>query len=472
MAKRSAWAAQGESEVRRIAAAHSGSLLSNRGKYAFDVIHNKGIDALPVDALNDMVASNAAYLVEPMIELIRESTDPRAKETIRQHGKSGIKKMLRETTQIVPIAIKQHLCDIAARHVLENESKLVLDKLENRVISYLKERGLEIKGTEDKIDVVTAIRAHLFELDGAKSLAKGVNIRAIERLYLEIRKSTRTFRLEEATEINVYYKRICKGASFTKNQKDMIKRFVKKEIVNLNKKKASIFGLLLQGKVAFHEISDQHSKIETEFIESNRAQFLKQFKLLPKVATVTQKPNGQSTSTKLGTREERKSSHIAREKTPKQRTRDLDTLKTASKDSGVLFDAKAYCLSEIERENAQSGAVIRDMVNKGLINTGALSGLFASGSLTIKTFIHASQTPKFSELFGHVQLNVLAKGLSFIGPKGRPITRAKRAFQSTQSEQIFEFLKHNGFLETHHGGYKIVYLSRRENGNGHHLRTS
>jgi hypothetical protein len=277
--------------------------------------------------------------------------------------------------------------------------------------------------------------------------------------------------LDEATEINVYYKKICKGSNFTQNQKDMIKRFVKKELFNLTRRKAAIFRQIFQGNASFTGISEAHAKIEKEFIESNRLLFVKQFKP-PQKVIVKPKPNGQAAATKMGTHEERKASYTPTEKTAKQRTRDLDSLKTASKAAGIMFDTQAYCLSEIEKENPASGAVIRDMVQKGLLNSGALSGLFASGSLTIKTFIHASQTPRFSELFGDEYLSVLAKGLSFIGPKGRPITRAKRAFQSSQSEQIFDFLRQAGFLETHHGGGKVVYLSRRENGNGHHLRTS
>jgi hypothetical protein len=440
-----------------LAAEHSGPLLTRKGQIALNIFRN-GTGAVQEDALHEIVASNASYLITPMITMLRESGNPRAPQAIETHGVTGLKRLLKEKTSLIGSTAIAQLAQLAATHVLQEEKKLLDERLEGRVMSYFKQRGITIKGTNDKIDLASAIRAHLRELEGDLNLSERLDVRAIERHYIIQRKASRTSKLDEATQVNVYHKRICQGANFTHNQKAMIKRFVRNELFGLNKRKLAVLGEMLEKKIGFLDISVRHSEIENDFIDSNRAHFLQQFKPAEKVF-VKPKPTGHVAPTKLGTHETRVANHIARERTSKQKTRDLNTFKAASKESGVVFDPQAYCLSEIEKENPKSGKTIRDMVEKGLLKSGVLSSLFVSGSETIKTFINIAQNPKFSQLFGDSYISVLAKVVSFIGPGGKPINRTKKAFQSPQSKQVYEFLDRNGFLKIHYGGRPVVSVS-------------
>jgi hypothetical protein len=471
MAKRSAWAAQKQAEIRAIAAAHSGTLLSKMGRVAFETLH-QGVDKAPVEALNLLIISNASFLVKSTMEAMTNPDYGGSEEYRRTHTPAELKVLLREGAPTLGMAAKTHLADVAARHVLESEARDATARLEERVKAYLRDRKIPITTLEDKMDLMTAMRNHLrSKRSPGAELANGADMLTIERLYLKERKMSRQFKLEEATEINQYYKRICNGSRFTANQRKTIRKFVERELPGIHNRMNSVLKGLRDGAADISELSRQQAEIGRDFVQSARCQFLKQFRPSARVLTRSARPSP-TVATKLGSHEERKGSYVPREKTPNQRKQEIKKLGAASRATGRPFDASAYCLSEIEKENQQSAAILRRMLREGQINSNAITGLFGSGSLATRIFVCASQLPAFEETFGKGQFNVLAKGIAYMGPEGKIITRAKRAFQSPLAEKIFNFLDQKGFLETGHSGGDVVYLARTMSLNSHGLLAS
>jgi len=124
------------------------------------------------------------------------------------------------------------------------------------------------------------------------------------------------------------------------------------------------------------------------------------------------------------------------------------------------FNTIDHCLTEISKESTQTGNALRRLVAENQLQQNGLVGLFSSGSLTQKVFLRTLQDTDFQKRFGAGQVNILARGLSFIGPRGKEIPKAKKAFQSKQGEAIFKFLERNNLLETQHVGGQVVYLQR------------
>lgn len=165
---------------------------------------------------------------------------------------------------------------------------------------------------------------------------------------------------------------------------------------------------------------------------------------------------------KVGTREARIAGYVKREEVEEaaENARQIEEKERTAQMSGTKFDVVKYSLDEIIKENASAGNRFRELFLSGNIGAGSLKGLFASGPLSRKIFLSAVDEFDFAKQFGQKEINVLARFISFIGPKGRRIDIAKRMIQSKRGEEIFRFLEKNALIETHHGGGDVVYLAR------------
>ena len=163
----------------------------------------------------------------------------------------------------------------------------------------------------------------------------------------------------------------------------------------------------------------------------------------------------------MGTRAERMTAYVPREKAPKTKKRELKEMELSAKFAGKPFDAVAYSLSEISKENPSTAEFIRELVKRNILEKDNVTKLFISGSLTQKLFQKAANDEDFKKMFGAKQVNLLARGLAYIGPLGRQTEGARRAFQGRKGKELFGFLEKKGYIDTSHGkGNTVTYLAR------------
>lgn len=437
--KRAPWAAQSKEERRKIISAHSGQIFPKSTLLALEM-RAKGVENLPKERKIEMIKENMPAIAREIARV--EKLEPRDVQRRMAHRLPEMdEKTINGAAQIWMIK------------KIEDEKRDFSDRLKKTVKSYFKARKIPLVDR----DFISALNYYMRDKN-FDQLARGIDLKEIEKTYIEFRKTSRWYKINDAEITNSYMGRITKGESFTPNQKKAIKRWLKKELLQHSGMRRAIFAMHIGN---FAEAVRKAKELDKAFIESAREKFSKDFQQTLKKRE-TQTKNQIQAPSKIGTREERLATYTPRKKEDGSQTRATELKRSAeySRQAGRPFNTSEYCLTEISKENEQAGTSIRKLYTNGMVNTGTLVGLFTSGSLTQRIFLNVVEKTDFIRRFGQSQINALAKGLSFIGPQGKIITRAKRALQSPRREEIFSFLDRNGFLETGHGGGNVVYLKR------------
>jgi hypothetical protein len=452
MAKRSAWATQPKAEVRRLVREYSSSPLSEKAKEALKM-REVGLEYIPDEQRRKLITANASFLTSDIGHMIEEFPEVAKDRTVPE--KSAIKGLLRDMEKLKTLKTETQIsfAKSALKHIFAQEAKELPERMRRRVRRYLKERGIPVEDGE----LIFIVNMHLAKTK-PKEMVDQINITQIEHDYLYGAKVTRASRYDRAEQINKCLRDVCRGVYFTPQQKRTIKRWLYKQYPELVKSRIAAFKVYLDDP---SKGLPNIAEIEKRFIEATRDDFSRQFATTQIITTVRRQATTTTTPTKLGNHKERIANYTPREKTPRERSDDLATLKKTAREMGKPFDTAEYCLSKIGAENAKAQEQLRTLLEKGQINKNALTSLFTSGSLTQKIFLLTANSPEFKNQFGEEKLNVLAKGLSYIGSQGKQIIRAKLTFQSTD---LFRFLEIHKLIETNHGGGDVVYLAR--NGNG------
>ncbi|MDO8625230.1 MAG: hypothetical protein Q7R47_04040, partial [Candidatus Diapherotrites archaeon] len=166
---------------------------------------------------------------------------------------------------------------------------------------------------------------------------------------------------------------------------------------------------------------------------------------------------------KPGTRMQRIAAHANGtdpEKTPSERTQDLQTRQDMARTAGVPFSQTRYIFEQITRQNPAAAQFLSQRLARRDISSDTVTRLFTAGPLTIRVFQHALDQAGFEQAFGRTEIETLARGLANIGGFGKKNERAKAGFRSSRGTEIFEFLVRNGLLETRHHKGQAVYLKR------------
>lgn len=436
--KRSApWAAQGREEQRRIVRQHSQQFFPESTLLALEM-RAKGVESLPREKKIEIIKANLPAIAGEIARL-RKLRPQYVQRTMAS-------RLPQADDQTIDLAAK-----IWMMRKIEDEKRDAFGRVEKIVRSYFKARRIPI----DSGDFIAAINYYMRD-ENLDKLAHGIYLKEIEKTYIEFRKISRWSNAQDAEIINRYLRRITAGLKFTGNQKKHIKRWLKKEIPRHSTRRKALFALH-----GFNEAARRAQEMDKTFISQARENFSKQFAPTKK-KTETGHENLGAAPSKIGTREQRLVEYAPRQREDDANTRESELKRTEeySKQANMPFKPVDYCITEITKENEPAGTTIKKLYTEGKLNSSSIVSLFTSGSLTQRTFLGIIEKTGFIQRFGAHQINPLARGLSFIGPKGKLITRAKRALQTPRREEIFNFLERNGYLETHHGGGNVVYLKR------------
>lgn len=436
--KRVPWAVQPKSEVRKILQQHSAPIIS----------------ASALQALNYRKAGGAKVLsVEEKIRLLKQNEGDVARNLNKIVGNATTKTariFVKESLGTVSESTLNALVDAWIDRRIKQERADIPPAVEKRVRSYLKARKIPI----DNANLDLALTIH-FRDKGLNHFKGALDLKKLEGEYIALRKGDRFSKLLEAHNVNSYLNQIVRGLNLTQGQKIAVKRWLRRALPVYHKTRLRVF----EQEKDFHKAFSAIGILESQFIRTAREQFVKEFKPTPK-KTVFEPKQERPAATKIGSREERLAAYVPGEKTQKQRISEMEKQREASKQAHRQFDSVDYSLREMERENEASGRRIAALFRAGHLGRNTVVSLFTGGSLTQRTFLNVLENSDFRERFSDKELNALAKGLSYIGPKGRLIGRAQKSFQSPKSSEIFSFLASRGFLETAHGGGKVVYLAR------------
>ncbi|MDO8428568.1 MAG: hypothetical protein Q7S92_05125 [Candidatus Diapherotrites archaeon] len=439
-------------------------LLPEKVKTAFEIVNTVGQNLTRKQAIDYLTANFLAF-AEGTRQQMRDRW--RGLPKFREYAE---RKLFIDSD----INQLQALAASTAGRLFERERKVFSDKyVLPHLKAYLAERKLPIS----HLAVIDAWNQLVGETK-ARTATDPLNIREFERIYVESLKFQRIHPLMVNTFNNQIINKAFGSKRLTANQRKAVKRWIqsnlqrwKSQIDEVGKKyfksfqkpernMRDVFLDLKQVDVVQMDAAEQDfSAVSERIAQEVRAKFSVEFFKQPRkvLSPLLAAGNG---SSKNGTRSLRLAEYVPGEKSTRERERIIQAKQERSALVGRPFDRLRFAFTEIEKENHGDYSFLKKLFSEKKVNEDAIVRLYASGSLTRRIFRTAVEDVKFLDHFSAKELTVLAKGLSYIGSKGRVIQSARRAFQSAQGKEIFAFLERTGLLETHHGGGTVVYLRR------------
>jgi hypothetical protein len=293
-----------------------------------------------------------------------------------------------------------------------------------------------------------------------------LDLALIERLYIGNRKDFKRLALEEAHNRNVLLEEIIGRERLTRNQRQAAKRWLLNHLPELERERLLIIRSAQPkagGKQSFaspEKMFEKVSEAKERFKKRAREALLSQFKVRERAVVVGERP-ARKAIVKAGTRAERIAAYKPSEKTVSQKRKEMQQEESKANVTGEVFDQVKHALDRIRAENGASAKVITELRAKGLLTGDSVIRMFIAGSLTQKVFQKVVQNKAFQRNFGNKGFDLLARGLSFIGPTGKFTAKARKSFQGEAGKRMFDFLKRHDFIDTSHGkGEVITYLAR------------
>ena len=307
------------------------------------------------------------------------------------------------------------------------------ERVRAAAVSYLKKRKIiSLKDGEwDADEGALAIMTQKYmDAHNVGSLLNGLNLMAIEDLYIKAKKMLRTCDLMRSEAINSLARQLYEKQDFTGPQVASIRKFVARELDRIYESNL-VAARAREGRIIFPStdfVSAAISELGKKLIETDaRSNFARQFKQTDRKAVVPPVPVHPS-QTKLGSKDERVATH---------------------------------CLGVIEStHNADIARAFRRLLDTGVITTRALNSVSEGGAVTQMVFLRAVEKHDFATHFGPNRVDHLARGLAFIGKNGgRTREAAQREFGSAEAERMLDFLQSNGLITDSPGG-KLIRLER------------
>ncbi len=353
----------------------------------------------------------------------------------------------------------------------QTEGKKMAQLLASQIEKYFQARQIPIKGKSDQAVFNHTINEYVSSHpQGYVDLTEPLDLRRLERSYIETRKQERNKAINWAALVNGHIRIVQRIYRLTPNQQKYLKKWFEKH-------KAKILDQLDAITAKYYPESSAKSKKQArtnEELHKELTEFLtfwategvnvaeQQFFPQTKHAA----PNKQTTApaSKLGTRIQRKAEYLAKvneeEAGRQNRQMELATREQATRISGGRFNQTEFILSQLARQNPAGAQFFNGLVTRRRLSAQTLGQLYVSGTLTQRIFQHAIERTPFVSEFGEQEIESLGRGLAAIGAHGRQIQIAWRYFRSPAGRKIYEFLEKNDLLETHHTGGDVVYLRR------------
>lgn len=291
-----------------------------------------------------------------------------------------------------------------------------------------------------------------------------------ESIYLKTFKEFRMFNLTKNTHNNLVISEAFKGVRLTGNQKRAIRRWLDrnfdtyKELIELKVRRVGELKKV-NGQNGYVVTDEKMQMIGKEIFQKIILDVREEFKefLVRKPVLNSNNLKKRSSSTKIGTREERLASYkkaSSEEKDSSVRKKEIRVAETTSRISGSKFDATKHCLSVLKREDPQIEKNFSSLINNKELNTTIFVKIFTSGTLAQRRFLEAALSKSFRDQFGVEGINAVGNLISAIGPK---VIKNEAAINSTRhkdAHNIFRFLVKKGILDTNHRNGKFVMLMR------------
>ena len=374
-----------------------------------------------------------------LIQFLQRNSSVAAK-AINEGGQVGLTKSLS--------AIRGHLTkfddknifsmvDITVRHILQEESKALARNAESHILKYFVERQIPVK-THTQKEAFNAALSDYFQTHKV-GLEQPIDLRAIEKIYLMFRHDLIMLDQFKAEQVNALFRKIFGKEKLTPNQKKAALKLVRVADKLYDAKKDTIIQEMkpLRSQMSqldyLQELTGRDAKALEQIVEDVKKQAQSTFQQVGGVKAPAKKSGDVR---KLGTRAERMAAYIPGEKLTSVKRREFREQQIKERQSEGFFDSIKYALSEIEKENQSAATTMRELLSKRVLSRQSIAGLYKAGSLTQKVFLYTINNPGFSHEFRGKSIDLLARGLSFIGPTGKLTVRARRAFQGMQTFQI------------------------------------
>jgi len=451
MARRSPWAAQTRRERR---AAVGGFLYLPRGpkfSSAFEMINRKSAE-IPYAEKASFLHANPGSLAAVLKVQSKKVNGANLVSLSNFISKFGLKPEAFE--KIKSPVLVDYLTFETAKEIINRGTPLQIKTFKDHFRNYLKERKIpfDVKIFNQATSDYTSTGTNII-------LSESVDPKAFERRYLTLMKSERKEALLDREMTNKVIRRAFGGHKLTQNQVRVARRWLD---THSSEHGAALLKSIKEAPEDQEVVTEVVQKWRDKMEADLRNALLPVFIVKVSRKAVPSKPKSAAILIKGGTREKRMVDYVGKEEVEQaaKNAREIETKERAAKMVGKKFDVVKYSLDEIARENPAAGVRFHALLASGIIGEGTLRGLYASGSLSRRIFLRAIDELGFTKYFGTKDVNALARFISFIGPKGKRIDKARRMIQSSRGDEIFKFLERNALINTHHGGGDVVYLAR------------
>jgi len=363
-----------------------------------------------------------------------------------------------------------------ASGILKENAEPLTSSLRKSATKYLQARQIPI----DKTVLEIALAEYMVKnstLAGLESAS--MDLRAIERSYLSLRKSKRTADIKFSETNNKMIPATLSGLAPSNKKIGVAKRwlernhrlyseeFHKRVEALIEKVKASAEEKMYKGVKVLaipleSELAEKMEKISDEVWVKEKND-LRQFVMSTmQVAKGPARQHSSSQERKAGTREERMASYNPRkdiEDARKNETR-MESAGNVARRLGREFDSVGYSISEISKSNPALGDIVRGMLKRKEIQSASVEKLYTKGHLAQKAFFRAVTEFRFAEKFGAERADSLAKVIAAIGPEFPPIRKAEHSVRDGTGPEIVKFLVKNGLANWEHRGGACVGLVR------------
>jgi hypothetical protein len=362
-----------------------------------------------------------------------------------------------------------HQWAFATAATIENAERKNLRAIATKYIQqYLESKGRQVKTPVERQALGDTVSWLLEKTVIGRNPSRPLVLSMIRGVYFFQRMHLRMAEREKTKYLNSVFRELFGSERLTVNQRRAARQWLEENYKLLEQEKERLMAKILPEDE--EALTEKHIEILSKEFKTAEQAFKEKTKEILAVFRGSEKKPApmpappQPAIVKPGTRAERIAAHEAAEKMAAAQKATAGAAETKApaeaRPGGEKFNPTEFILGEIGKESGKTASFLRGLHSRGLITQGALSRLFTSGSLTQKVFRKVAEDRGFRAGFGGRELESLARGLAFIGPKGKQTERVRKAFQGEKGKQLFEFLEGNGFINTQHTQGLVTYLAR------------
>ena len=445
MAKRAPWITQTRRKIKAIREDYSQLKPSARYMFAFRFLSDP--KALSYEAKQAFLGANK----EEMIKAIRIIFE---RDGHLAEAKADSRKIKAQIVGDLSEGFVDEILEIISKGIIAKKLKRSSEKLPEHFRKYLKERRFPL--VDEAIDLALAE----YTQDPLKK--EGFDLARFEKVYVNLLKKGRTGAHNRRRILNIVSSEILSQFKFTPKQSLLIRRRVANEFDR-------IMSMLPKGTL-FTSAGDEHLRrlIDSalrDFINTSASEYVESFYPKQKKHTTLVKAELLPVK-KLGVREERILGYVPKikEVSPPKKT---EVSRTPRRD--IPFNTAEYLIQKMRVKAPRTGERIAELYTHKMPNgqrvlLGEAVARLEKSDLAQRIFV-SSLDKHFVTYFGLDNIDALARGIANLVP-GRKNAHAVQGFKnrdgslSPLASNLFDFLKSNNFLETHHGGFTAVYLRK------------